>query len=143
MYSLLPENTPIMSYVYFIQLRYSGYLIKISKTDDCPYVRLGNLRSAMRNRHIELLGAIAVPTAQCLQRKYEIQSQFESLRCEHEKSDWYLPGAQMVAFIREHAKPHLCNWSCSGGTTIEEEMRAKDAAADAAFQHVIDSQYAG
>lgn len=132
-----------MSYVYFIQLRYSGYLIKISKTHDCPYVRLGNHRSAMHNRHIELLGAIAVPAPQCTHLKDEIQSQFAGLRDKHMKGDWYVPGKQLVTFIQEHAKPHLCNWSCSGGTTIEEEMQAKDAEAAAVFQQVIDSQYAG
>jgi hypothetical protein len=53
------------------------------------------------------------------------------------KGDWYLPGAELVAFIREHAKPHLCDGSCSDGTTIEEEMRAEGNAAAAAIQKAM------
>lgn len=125
-----------MVYIYFVQLRTAGYSIKICETGDCPYVRLNNLRSSMHNRNIELLGAIAIRDAEyhsCQHTKDKIQSEFEGLRDGHKKGDWFLPGIQMVTFIQEHARPHFCDRSCSGGTTIEEDMRALDRAAGEAI----------
>jgi hypothetical protein len=71
------QGQSVVSHIYFVQNRGSGYLIKMSLTHDCPYVRLNNLRSAMRERHIELLGTIAVPDSQVNSRKGEIEANLQ------------------------------------------------------------------
>ena len=98
----------------------------------------------MRKTHapIELLGAIAIPNAQYRCSRYsqeKIQSEFEQLRDSSETGDWFLPGISLLMFIQEHARPHFCSRSCSGGTTVYEEMRADDLTASVAIQKAFQS----
>jgi len=117
-----------MDYVYFVQERASSGshrdLIKICATGDCPYIRLNQLRRALPKSRLELLGSISIPLTQDTYGqsvKHEIERQFECLR---DKGDWFRVGIQLVSYIREHARPHICDTLCPNGTSIEEEIRA-------------------
>jgi len=96
----------------------------------------------MRKRysHIELLGTIAIPDEQYESSQYrqdKIQGKFKGLRDERETGDWFLPGPELLAFIQEHTRRHFCSRSCSGGSSIEEEMRDADLAASKAMARTL------
>jgi T5orf172 domain len=121
-----------MHCVYFVRERRAGSnLIKIGKTDDCPYLRLDQLRRAKResDRHssYELLGVIESPH----ENKSVVQSQFEGLR---QEGDWFRPGLHLLRYIRQRTHPHFCNSSCPDGSAVEEVMRKLDADADEAVR---------
>ena len=90
--------------------------------------------------HIELLGTIAISDEHYQSSPYtqnRIHAQFECLRDTHKKGDWFLPGVELLAFIRVHARPHFCSRLCSGGTSIYEEMLAADDATSTMIDALI------
>lgn len=130
--------------VYFVQERRAGsFLIKIAATGDCPYLRLGQLRREKRKdnpySHFELLGVIDIPIGEdqtCSHAKHQVQSRFENLR---DNGDWFRPGLELVEYIREHVRLHICDRLCHDGPSIEEEMRALDKRAYEALARSIHS----
>lgn len=123
-----------MRSIYFVRERRGGSnLIKIGKTDDCPYLRLDQLRNAERqsahHSRYELLGVLEAAPEEI--NKQSIQSQFEHLR---ENGDWFRPGTQLVDYIRENARPHFCSRYCPDGPAVEEQMRSQDAIAGEAIR---------
>lgn len=129
------EN-PVMDIVYFIQRGKGGStLIKIGKTAGCPYDCLNRLRRSLPNDRFELLGQILVPHGELgSSERSKLQSKFESLR---ENGDWFRLGRELVDYIRDHTRPHICNRSCPDGTSIYEEWLAKQIAASGAIQKVF------
>jgi hypothetical protein len=136
-----------MGYVFFLHERGGGCgPIRIGETDACPYHRLTQLRSIKRKseryRHYELLGVIDVPDDQQSHLvKRKIQNDFETLRT---NGDWFQPGLQLVAFIKENARPYFCSTGCPDGTSIWEEHLAMQQAvnekAQAAFGSTTEPQ---
>ncbi len=122
--------------VYFVQERPS-FLIKIGATADCPYLRLGQLRRKMqktdRYSEYELLGVVDVPSdldASCSKTKHAIQSHFEQLR---DNGDWFRPGSQLLSYIQQHTRIHICDRTCPDGSSRYEDRRADEERASAAI----------
>jgi hypothetical protein len=129
-------------FVYFVQERRAGsFLIKIAATGDCPYLRLEQLRRERRKddpySRFELLGIIDLPHSDnqtCGQAKHQLQSRFENLR---DRGDWFRPGLELVQYIREHARLHICGRLCPQGPAVEEAMRELDRKASEAMQSLL------
>jgi hypothetical protein len=126
-----------MDFVYFIQKGIGGGSapIKIGVTGGCPYDFLKRQRRKESNSSFELLGQVPVAFGELgSTTKRNLQSEYESLR---EDRDWFRPGIELLNYIQEHARPHICNRSCPDGTSIYEEWQADQAAASEAFRKAL------
>jgi len=124
-----------LPHVYFVLKRAGGCgLIKIGATAECPFLRLDQLRCAERKKNryarFELIGWLDDPAT----KKTSVQKQFSTLR---EGGDWFRPGGELIEYVCQHSKPHICNQACPDGTLVYEEWRASQEAASAAMQKGI------
>jgi hypothetical protein len=82
-----------------------------------------------------LLGQIPVHDGESKSaKKRGLQSDFKSFR---HQGDLFRPGNELLKYIQNNARPHICNRLCPGGTLIYEEWMADQMAASKEAQEAF------